>query len=121
MAQKDEKPQQVRRFDESHVVLAVDDNRDAVDSLSAILRANNLSVHVAYDGRQAIAVAETIRPRAIVLDIGMPGLSGYEVAQWVRSQPWGAAVRLIAVTGWARHLIAPMHSPRVRSPFGKAG
>jgi two-component system CheB/CheR fusion protein len=47
-----------------------------------------------------MGLADTHRPDVMVLDIGMPGANGYEVARWVREQPWGAAVRLVAVTGW---------------------
>ncbi len=47
-----------------------------------------------------MALAEAHRPDVMVLDIGMPGANGYEVARWVRAQAWGAAVRLVAVTGW---------------------
>jgi signal transduction histidine kinase/ActR/RegA family two-component response regulator len=114
MAAKIEEQAEVVRFGAAHVVLVVDDNRDAVDSLAAVLRMHDVSVQVAYDGRQAIAVAQAFKPKAIVLDIGLPGLSGYEVAKWVRSQPWGAAVRLIAVTGWGQ---APDRADAIAAGF----
>jgi PAS domain S-box-containing protein len=83
-------------------LLVVDDNRDAADSLAAMLRLSGYPVQVAYDGGGAMALAEAARPDVMVLDIGMPQTSGYDVARWVRRQPWGAAVRLIALTGWGQ-------------------
>jgi two-component system CheB/CheR fusion protein len=83
-------------------VLVVDDNEDAVDSLAALLRTWGHSVQVAHDGAAAIAVAETARPDVVILDLGMPRMSGFEVARWLRRQPWGAGIRLLAVTGWGQ-------------------
>jgi PAS domain S-box-containing protein len=83
------------------VVLA-DDNTDAADLLAEFLRMRGYTVHTAYDGQSAMALAERIRPQTLVLDIGMPGATGYEVAQWVRQQAWGAAATLVAVTGWGQ-------------------
>ena len=81
-------------------VLLADDNADAANLLALLLEAEGHTVHAAFDGISAMALAETCRPDVMVLDIGMPGANGYEVARWVRDQPWGAAVRLVAVTGW---------------------
>jgi PAS domain S-box-containing protein len=83
-------------------VLVVDDNEDAVDSLATVLRLHGHAVQVAYDGAAAIALAEREHPDAVVLDLGLPRLSGFEVARWLRRQPWGADVRLVAVTGWGQ-------------------
>jgi PAS domain S-box-containing protein len=83
-------------------LLVVDDNRDSADSLAAMLRLSGHAVQVGYDGASAMALAETARPDVIVLDLGMPQTSGYDVARWVRRQPWGAGVRLIALTGWGQ-------------------
>jgi PAS domain S-box-containing protein len=83
-------------------LLVVDDNRDAADSLAAMLRLSGHAVQVAYDGASAMTLAETARPDVIVLDLGMPQTSGYDVARWVRRQPWGGGVRLIALTGWGQ-------------------
>jgi two-component system CheB/CheR fusion protein len=83
-------------------VLVVDDNEDAVESLAALLRTAGHSVQIAYDGAAAISLAETARPDVVVLDLGMPRMSGFEVARWLRRQPWGAAIRLVAVTGWGQ-------------------
>ena len=84
----------------SKVVLIADDNRDAAETLGLVLGLSGYQVLLAYDGRQALEVAERERPGAVVLDIGMPGLNGYQVAQAIRGQPWGANVLLIALTGW---------------------
>jgi len=81
-------------------VLLADDNIDAAELLATILRAEGHAVDVAYDGLAAIERAGAAPPQAMVLDIGMPGANGYEVARWVRAQPWGADVLLVAVTGW---------------------
>jgi signal transduction histidine kinase/DNA-binding response OmpR family regulator len=83
------------------LVLA-DDNADAADLLAEFLRMQGYTVHTAYDGQAAIALAERVRPQTLVLDIGMPGATGYEVAQWVRQQSWGREARLVAVTGWGQ-------------------
>jgi PAS domain S-box-containing protein len=83
-------------------VLVADDNADAVESLATLLRLAGHSVQIAHDGAAAIALAETARPDVVVLDLGMPRLSGFDVARWLRRQPWGADIRLIAVTGWGQ-------------------
>ena len=80
----------------------VDDNHDAADSLAAMLRLAGHAVQVAYDGASAMALAETARPDVILLDLGMPQTSGYDVARWIRRQPWGSSLRLIALTGWGQ-------------------
>ena len=83
-------------------VLVVDDNVDAADSLAALLKILGHDAVTAYDGVSAIAAATAIVPDVIILDIGMPGLNGYETATRIREQPWGKAVRLIALTGWGQ-------------------
>ncbi|MFC0677335.1 response regulator [Lysobacter korlensis] len=83
-------------------VLVADDHADAAASLGLVLELHGHEVRTANDGLQAQAMAEHWRPDAMVLDIGMPGANGDEVARWVRAQPWGASVRLVAITGWGR-------------------
>ena len=82
-------------------VLVADDNRDAADSLQRILSLYGHDVEVAYDGAAALAKAEEFRPRAAVLDIGMPGANGFEVARTLRRRH-GASTTLIALTGWGQ-------------------
>ena len=84
------------------LVVLADDNRDAVDALADLLRSEGHAVHTAHDGVQALELASQLRPDVMVLDIGMPGLNGYEVAARLRSQPWSAATLLVAATGWGQ-------------------
>ena len=83
-------------------VLVADDNQDAADSLAMILEMAGHDVRVVHDGRSALSVAHSFRPDAVLLDIGMPQLSGYEVARALRKQPWGNGLTLIALTGWGQ-------------------
>jgi PAS domain S-box-containing protein len=86
----------------SRKVLIADDNRDAAESLAVLLRMDGHDVTIAYDGPQALAMLAHTRPQVALLDIGMPGLNGYEVARRVRHGPLGRDVTLIAVTGWGQ-------------------
>src|SRR5690606_286101 len=72
-----------------HRVLVVDDHRDSADSLSAMLELMGQETATAYDGETAIELARRFRPDLILLDIGLPGLSGYDVARRLRLEPWG--------------------------------
>ena len=83
-------------------VLIADDNRDAAESLATLLRLEGHEVGVAYDGQQALATFRELRPEFALLDIGMPKLSGYEVARLVREGPLSRSVTLVAVTGWGQ-------------------
>ncbi len=84
-------------------VLVADDVLDSVDSLAKLLRALKHEVHVAHDGAQALEVARAVHPDAAILDIGMPGMTGYEVASRIRRYDWGKRITLIALTGWGQH------------------
>jgi CheY-like chemotaxis protein len=83
-------------------ILVVDDTRDSADSLATLLQLNGHVTSVSYDGPATVAAAEAFRPDAILLDIGLPGLTGYDVARRIRAQPWGSTVMLIAMTGWGQ-------------------
>ena len=83
-------------------VLIADDNRDAAESLAMLLQMEGHEVTVVHDGREAVTAFETSRPDAALLDIGMPGLNGYEIARIIRRSPLGRDVTLIAVTGWGQ-------------------
>lgn len=82
-------------------VLVADDNRDAADSLKRILALYGFEAQVAYDGESALALAERFAPQLAILDIGMPGANGYEVARGMRSRSAGG-LKLIALTGWGQ-------------------
>lgn len=83
-------------------ILVADDSQDGADSLAFLLRAAGHEVHTAYDGRSAIRLAEEVRPDVVLLDIGMPEVSGYDVARAIRRESWGRSMRLIALTGWGQ-------------------
>jgi len=85
-----------------HRLLVVDDNRDAADSLAMLLCLQGHEVRVAHDGPAALKLAEGYRPEMIFLDIGMPGMDGYEVARRLRQQPGLEKVVLAALTGWGQ-------------------
>lgn len=81
-------------------VLVVDDNRDGADSLGALLKMLGRDVRVVYDGPSALDVLEVFHPNVIVLDLGMPGMDGYEVARRIREHRASEHATLIALTGW---------------------
>jgi len=83
-------------------ILIVDDNRDALESLARLLQLAGHEIHQASDGPQALALAADKQPDLVMLDIGMPGMDGYEVARRIRAEPWGHAMVLVAVTGWGQ-------------------
>jgi signal transduction histidine kinase/ActR/RegA family two-component response regulator len=85
-----------------HRVLVVDDNIDGADTMKAMLESIGNEVQVAYDGIVAIEAAASFLPQVVLLDIGLPKLNGYEVAQRIRKQSWGARAVLIAVSGWGQ-------------------
>jgi len=83
-------------------ILVADDNRDAANTLAAVLEMYGYEVVTAYSGAEALEVGARARPRAVLLDIGMPGMSGYETARRIRHEAWGRRTVLIAVTGWGQ-------------------
>ena len=95
-------PEEAPRACRAVKVLVADDNQDAADSLAMLLRLAGHEVRVATSGRAALALADAFRPAAALLDIGMPELSGYEVARALRAEAWGQSMRLIALTGWGQ-------------------
>jgi signal transduction histidine kinase/ActR/RegA family two-component response regulator len=83
-------------------VLVADDNRDAVDSLAIILELSGYEVLVAHTGREALELGMSQRPDAVILDIGMPDINGYDVARRIRAESWGRGAFLLAITGWGQ-------------------
>ena len=83
-------------------VLVVDDNQDATETLQTLLETLGARVAAAGNGREALVQFERFEPDAVLLDIGMPGMDGYEVARRIRALPRGATTPLIALTGWGQ-------------------
>ncbi len=83
-------------------LLVADDNREAADALGALLELSGHRVHVAHSGHEALEIALRERPHCMILDIGMPDLSGYELAERIRREGWGRDCLLVAVTGWGQ-------------------
>jgi PAS domain S-box-containing protein len=81
-------------------VLVVDDLRDSADSLGGVLEAMGHEVRVIYEGEQAVRVAEQFRPHVAFIDLGMPGVDGFEVCRRIRAQ--GLNMLLVAQTGWGQ-------------------
>jgi signal transduction histidine kinase/ActR/RegA family two-component response regulator len=117
----------------SHDILVVDDNRDAADSLAELLKIMGHNVKTVYDGEQGLAVSRDFRPALIFLDLGMPGMNGYEVARQLRLTPELQSVVLVALTGWGQekdkretseagfdhHLIKPPDITDLRKVIGQ--
>lgn len=83
-------------------ILVVDDNHDSALSLAMVLTIMGHETRTAHDGETALATAEQFTPDVVLLDIGLPKMNGYEVAQRIREQAWGVGMFLIAVTGWGQ-------------------
>ncbi len=115
-------------------LLVVDDNRDVADSLSVLLRCLGAQAQVAYDGDSALEIYDAFHPSAVLLDLGMPGMSGFEIAKRLRARA-GDAVTLIAVTGWGQqddrrrsreagfdaHLVKPIDPETLQSLLTRGG
>jgi CheY-like chemotaxis protein len=83
-------------------VLVVDDSHDAAESMALILQLRGHEVQIAHDGPSALTLARSFHPHAVLLDIGLPGMDGYEVAARLREQPETSGVFIAAVTGYGR-------------------
>ena len=105
-------------------ILVVDDHEDTAAMLGLLLTLIGHQTQVAHDGLEALATTAAFRPDVVLLDINLPGLSGYEVARKLREQPWGRELMLVAVTamdqephrlesrrsGFDAHLVKPVDS-----------
>jgi DNA-binding response OmpR family regulator len=87
---------------EPRKIVIVDDNRDAADALGVHLQAAGYQVIVTYSGKEAWQKCKEFVPSAMVVDIGMPRLNGFQLARRIRRTGWGMRALLIAVTGWGR-------------------
>lgn len=83
-----------------HRVLLVDDSPDSSEPLSLLLQSKGFDTRISTDGEQAIELADEFLPDCVVLDLGLPGIDGYEVARLLRARPYGRDVVLVALTGW---------------------
>jgi CheY-like chemotaxis protein len=81
-------------------ILVVDDNTDAAESLSLLLQLNSHEIRTATNGRDALVLAQEFVPDVAFLDIGMPGMTGFELATRLRAMPALARMTIVAVTGW---------------------
>jgi CheY-like chemotaxis protein len=83
-------------------VLVVDDNDDAATSMALMLRLHGHEAATATDGAGALASAADGHFDVVLLDIGLPGMDGYEVARRIRGEDWGRDLKLVALTGWGQ-------------------
>jgi CheY-like chemotaxis protein len=83
-------------------ILVVDDNVDAAESLAMLLRQAGHEVRVAYDGPATLDAVDADPPDIVFLDIGMPVMNGYEVAEQIRQHPGLKRLQLVALTGWGQ-------------------
>jgi CheY-like chemotaxis protein len=83
-------------------VLVADDNVDNVETLALMLQLHGHEVASAHDGVEAVAAAERFRPQVALLDLGMPGMNGYDVCRALRALPFGGEVCIVAITGWGQ-------------------
>jgi len=83
-------------------ILVVDDNRDAAMSLAMVLKLSGHETKTAFDGLEALRSADSVQPEVVFLDIGLPGLNGYDVARRMRETDWGRRAVLVAMTGWGQ-------------------
>ncbi len=86
----------------SNRILVIDDNADAAFTVAMLLKLKGYETHTRTSGRAGIEAAEALQPEAILLDIGMPQLDGYETCRLIRAQGWGKAVVVIALTGYGQ-------------------
>jgi signal transduction histidine kinase/ActR/RegA family two-component response regulator len=101
-APSEPEPQAMAQDRPRHRILIADDNRDAADSLAVMLSVVGHEVRTAYDGQQALELAETFTPDLALLDIGMPRMNGYDAARAIRARPFGHDMLLVALTGWGQ-------------------
>jgi signal transduction histidine kinase/ActR/RegA family two-component response regulator len=83
-------------------ILVVDDNHDSADSSAILLKMLGADVHLTYDGPSALEAIDSYRPDVVLLDIGLPGMNGHEVARRIRKRPELDHLTLIAITGWGQ-------------------
>jgi CheY-like chemotaxis protein len=93
-------------------IVVADDFRDAAESLAQLLRLHGYEVAVAHGGEEAVAAAERFRPDAVLLDLRMPGVDGFEACRRIRAAPWSRGMLVIAQSGFG---LDPASSERART------
>jgi DNA-binding response OmpR family regulator len=83
-------------------ILVVDDNRDSAESISTLLQISGHRTFVVYDGVAAVEAAEHLRPEVVLLDVGLPKLSGIDACRRIRGHAWGKGMVIVALTGWGQ-------------------
>ena len=113
-------------------ILVIDDNLDAAETLALVLKTLGAEVRVADSGFSGLDVYRAYRPEVVLLDIGMPGMDGYEVARRIRADASGSRTSLVALTGWGQdehrqkareagfdhHLVKPAEIPALQALLG---
>lgn len=115
------------------IILVVDDNQDAADSLALMLEMGGHAVEVAYDGMSGLEAAKRVHPQAAILDIGLPDMSGFEVAEQLRSFSKSTEMMIIALSGYGQpedkerslragfdvHLVKPVDVAELTQALGR--
>ena len=113
-------------------MLVVDDNRDAANMLQALFEFEHYEVATAYDGYDAIAAVQRHIPNFIVMDLGMPGIDGYDTVRRIRACPGTEGITIVALTGWGQsdarvkaaaagfdhHMVKPVDFDALKSLIG---
>jgi CheY-like chemotaxis protein len=124
-----------RRRGPSLRILVADDNTDAASSMALMLEMLGHEARVAHDGEEALGVGRQFLPQLAMLDLGMPRLDGYECCRALRQEPWGAAISIVALTGWGQdedqrrtraagfdaHLVKPVSLETLERVIAEAG
>lgn len=114
-------------------ILLADDNEDLISALTALFQMQGHEIETATDGSKALERAKSFQPDVAILDIGMPDMTGYDLARAIRSEPWGKGILLIAATGWGseadrnkarlagfdRHITKPFSVVQINEIFKK--
>lgn len=109
-------------------ILIVEDNEDSAESLKMLLEALGYAAHVARDGEAALSAALALQPEVILMDVGLPGMNGYEAARRIRRQSVNRNMLIVALTGWGHqtdrrrsaeagidhHLVKPLDLEKLR-------
>lgn len=83
-------------------ILVVDDNRDSADSIATLLQLSGHRTFIVHDGLSAVEAAEHLRPDVVLLDVGLPTISGIDACRRIRSHAWGKDMVIVALTGWGQ-------------------